>query len=92
MHEFLARHQAELVEQLIGWVRLRSVAGLPEREPDLLRSAHWLAGELRAVGFPVVDIWKVPGAPAVYAEWCAAPGAPTVLVYSHHDVRAAKDE
>ncbi|MFI5914420.1 M20/M25/M40 family metallo-hydrolase [Dactylosporangium sp. NPDC051541] len=92
MHEFLARHEAELIEQLVGWIRLRSVAGLPERAPDLLRSAHWLAGALRAVGFPVVDIWKVEGAPAVYAEWCAAPGAPTVLVYSHHDVRAAKDD
>ena len=92
IHEYLAAHQGDLVDELIGWVRLRSVAGLPEREPDLIRSANWLAGTLRATGFPVVEVWKVEGAPAVYAEWCAAPDAPTVLVYSHHDVRAAKDE
>lgn len=54
----------------------------------VVRSAHWLAGVLRETGFPTVEIWE--GA-TVYAEWCAAPGACTVLVYSHHDVRAAKD-
>src|SRR4051812_46088596 len=69
-----------------------SVAGVPERETELLRSANWLAGVLRETGFPTVEVWKAEGAPAVYAEWCAAPGAPTVLIYSHHDVRAAKDE
>jgi acetylornithine deacetylase/succinyl-diaminopimelate desuccinylase-like protein len=56
-----------------------------------LRSANWLAGTLRDTGFPTVAVWQTGGAPAVYAEWCAAPDAPTVLVYSHHDVRAAKD-
>jgi acetylornithine deacetylase/succinyl-diaminopimelate desuccinylase-like protein len=64
---------------------------LPEHDADLLRSANWLAGTLRETGFPTVEVWRTDGAPAVYAEWCAAPGAPTVLVYSHHDVRAAKD-
>jgi acetylornithine deacetylase/succinyl-diaminopimelate desuccinylase-like protein len=47
---------------------------------------------LRATGFPSVEVWETDGGPAVYAEWCAEPDAPTVLVYSHHDVRAAKDE
>ncbi|MEU4244091.1 M20/M25/M40 family metallo-hydrolase [Actinoplanes sp. NPDC026619] len=91
VREFLSAHQDVLVEELVGWLRIRSVAGLPERAPDLIRSANWLAAELRATGFPAVEVWKGE-APAVYAEWCAAPGAPTVLIYSHHDVRAAKDE
>jgi acetylornithine deacetylase/succinyl-diaminopimelate desuccinylase-like protein len=88
---FLSAHRDEMVAELVGWLRIRSVAGLPEHVPDLIRSANWLAAELRATGFPVVEVWKGE-APAVYAEWCAAPGAPTVLIYSHHDVRAAKDE
>lgn len=92
IHEYLAEHTDDLMRELIGWVRLRSVAGMPEHDPDLIRSANWLAGALRETGFPTVEVWKVEGAPAVYAEWCAAPGAPTVLIYSHHDVRAAKDE
>jgi acetylornithine deacetylase/succinyl-diaminopimelate desuccinylase-like protein len=91
IREFLSAHRAAMVEELVGWLRIRSVAGLPEHAPDLIRSANWLAAEFRATGFPAVEVWKGE-APAVYAEWCAAPGAPTVLIYSHHDVRAAKDE
>ncbi len=89
---FLAAERADLVEHLIGWVRLRSVAANPDNAVDLLRSANWLAGVLRDNGFPTVEVWRTEGAPAVFARWHAAPGAPTVLVYSHHDVRAAKDD
>ncbi|GGP85913.1 M20/M25/M40 family metallo-hydrolase [Saccharothrix coeruleofusca] len=91
VRDYLTEHRDRMIEELIGWVRLRSVAGLPEHDPDLIRSANWLAGVLRETGFPTVEVWETEGGPAVYAEWCAAPDAPTVLVYSHHDVRAAKD-
>jgi acetylornithine deacetylase/succinyl-diaminopimelate desuccinylase-like protein len=89
---YLAEHEGDIVDQLAGWVRLRSVDGMPEHEPDLIRSANWLCGQLREIGFPTVEVLSAGGAPAVYAEWCEAMGAPTVLVYSHHDVRAAKDD
>jgi acetylornithine deacetylase/succinyl-diaminopimelate desuccinylase-like protein len=91
VHGFLTDHCDRLVDELIGWVRLRSVAGVPEHEIDLIRSANWLAGTLRDTGFPTVEVWDTGGGPTVYAEWCTEPDAPTVLVYSHHDVRAAKD-
>ena len=90
--EYLTSHRSEMVAQLAEWVAVPSVAGEPEHEMDLVRSANWLAAALRDIGFPAVEVWQAEGAPAVYAEWCATPGAPTVLVYSHHDVRAAKDE
>ncbi|MEV4640603.1 M20/M25/M40 family metallo-hydrolase [Actinoplanes sp. NPDC049548] len=92
IHSFLNAHRDQLAEELLGWLRLPSVGGMPEHVADVNRSAHWLAGALRGIGFPTVEIWPAGDAPAVYAEWCAAPGAPTVLIYSHHDVRAAKDE
>ncbi|BCJ47258.1 peptidase [Actinoplanes ianthinogenes] len=91
-HQYLSWHIDDLIGELTEWVRIPSVAGVPEHAQDLLRSAHWLAGALRATGFPEVQVWNAPDAPAVHAEWCAAPGAPTVLIYSHHDVRAAKEE
>jgi acetylornithine deacetylase/succinyl-diaminopimelate desuccinylase-like protein len=90
---WLDARRDDLLAELIGWVRIRSVMGPPEHAVDLRRSAQWLAGTLRDVGFPTVEVWDTPGAPAVFAEWPASvPGAPTVLVYGHHDVRAAKDE
>jgi acetylornithine deacetylase/succinyl-diaminopimelate desuccinylase-like protein len=93
IHAYAADHLDELVAQLADWVRIPGVAGVAENQMTLQRSANWLAGVLRATGFPRVELWEVAdGAPAVYAEWLAAPGAPTVLVYSHHDVRTAKEE
>jgi acetylornithine deacetylase/succinyl-diaminopimelate desuccinylase-like protein len=92
MHDYLKDHRAALIDELADWVRLPSIAGVAEHEPDLARSANWLAARLGEIGFPTVGIWPAASGPAVYAEWCVAPGAPTVLIYSHHDVRAAKDE
>jgi acetylornithine deacetylase/succinyl-diaminopimelate desuccinylase-like protein len=91
VREWLDQRRDDLVAELIGWVRIRSVMGLSEREVELRRSAQWLAGTLREVGFPTVEVWPTAGGPAVFAEW-PVPDAPTALVYGHHDVRAAKDE
>lgn len=92
MHSYLRAHLPEMLDGLKEWVRIPSVAAAPEHEHDLLRSAHWLAGALRDTGFPTTQIWPGTYGPAVHAAWCEAPGAPTVLVYSHHDVRAVKEE
>jgi acetylornithine deacetylase/succinyl-diaminopimelate desuccinylase-like protein len=91
VHDFLARHADQLSAQLAEWVRIPSVAG-SDRDPALLHSASWLAGALRDVGFPRVEVWHAGDSPAVFAEWIGDPEAPTVLVYSHHDVRAVKDQ
>ena len=89
---FLDAHRVDMVERLEEWVRIPSVAGVPQRKHNLERSARWLAGELRDVGFPTTAVWPGSEGPAVYASWCDAPGAPTVLIYSHHDVRAVKED
>jgi acetylornithine deacetylase/succinyl-diaminopimelate desuccinylase-like protein len=89
---YLDDHAGVLIERLSEWIRIPSVAGVPERKHNLVRSANWLAGELRNVGFPTTEIWQGAEGPAVFAEWAAAPGSPTVLIYSHHDVRAVKEE
>jgi hypothetical protein len=60
----LATRRTALVQELMGWLRLRSVAGLPEHEIDLTRSANWLAGTLREIGFPTVEVWPGDGGPA----------------------------
>lgn len=89
---YLKGHEEDILDRLSEWVRIPSVAGVPERSHHVVRSAQWLAAELRRTGFPTTEVWAEAEAPAVFAEWAEAPGAPTVLVYSHHDVRAVKDE
>ncbi|PZE75695.1 M20/M25/M40 family metallo-hydrolase [Curtobacterium sp. MCBD17_019] len=88
---FLAEHRQRVVDELSAWVAIPSVGALPERAIDVERSAHWLAGELRAIGF-TTELLRAGPSVAVYAEWQVDPALPTVLVYSHHDVRDAKPE
>ncbi|MFB9883793.1 M20/M25/M40 family metallo-hydrolase [Planobispora siamensis] len=93
VRRFLRECLEEFLRELGDWVRIASVSSEPEHGMDLLRSANWLTGRLREIGFPSVELWQTEdGAPAVHAAWCEAPGAPTVLVYSHHDVRAVRTD
>ncbi len=82
----------EFIDRLAEWVRIPSIAGDPDRADALPRSANFAAGLCRAVGFPRVEVWPQGDTFAVFAEWRADAAAPTVLVYSHHDVRAVIGE
>ncbi|WP_309127346.1 M20/M25/M40 family metallo-hydrolase [Microbacterium sp.] len=89
---FLDEHAPQIIERLSEWVRIPSVAADPERQVEVARSANWLAAEMREIGI-AASVVKTGDAMAVLGEMRAAdPGAPTVLVYSHHDVRHAKAE
>lgn len=87
----LARYeddQAGYLEKLEALARIPSISfdGFPP-EP-LEESAQAVAALLRETGLPMVEILRVPGAyPYVFAEWLGAPGAPTLLLYAHHDVQ-----
>ena len=88
----MGRIPQNFIDELSRWVRIPSIAGPPEHEADLRRSAQWLVATVRDMGFPTVEVWGPDSAPVVWAEWSAAPGAATVLVYSHHDVRTVKQD
>lgn len=90
---YIAQHRVAFLDDLTEWLRIPSVSAQPDHAPDVRRSADWLAAKLKETGFPTAEVWHTPGAPAVYAEWPSAdPGAPTVLVYGHHDVQPAARE
>ncbi len=89
--EEVARRAGDFVDDLSAWLRIPSISADPGHHGDVARSALWLAERLRAEGWPQVEVWDDTEAlPAVFASWPAAdPGAPTVLVYGHHDVQPA---
>ncbi len=68
-------------------VRIESVWADPSRRPEVHRSAQAVADLLSRAGFSDVRIVSEGGAPAVIARHPAPPGAPTVLLYAHHDVQ-----
>jgi acetylornithine deacetylase/succinyl-diaminopimelate desuccinylase-like protein len=72
-------------------VRIASVWSDPNRRDEVHRSAQKVADLLRVAGFAQVDIVSADGAPAVIAHHPAPPGAPTVLLYAHHDVQPEGD-
>lgn len=68
-------------------VRIQSVWADPERRPEVQRSAEAVSKLLSDAGFGDVRIVAEGGAPAVIAHHPAPDGAPTVLLYAHHDVQ-----
>src|SRR6266852_3059227 len=90
LQEALRRIDAQFDEfkvTLLDLARIPSVSadGFPKAE--VRRSADAFADLLRHVGIHNVRILEVPGVhPYVYGEWRERPGAPTLLLYGHHDV------
>ena len=72
-------------------VRIQSVWSDPARRDEVHRSAQAVAELLRDAGFVHVEIVSEGGAPAVIAHHPAPSGAPTVLLYAHHDVQPEGD-
>jgi acetylornithine deacetylase/succinyl-diaminopimelate desuccinylase-like protein len=72
-------------------IRIESVWADPARRDEVRRSAHVVADMLSQAGFGDVQIVSEGGAPAVIARHPAPPGAPTVLLYAHHDVQPEGD-
>ncbi|MDI3315590.1 MAG: dipeptidase [Mycobacterium sp.] len=72
-------------------IRIESVWADPARRSEVHRSAQLVAELLSHAGFGDVRIVSAGGAPAVIARHPAPPGAPTVLLYAHHDVQPEGD-
>lgn len=71
-------------------VRIPSIA-FPDYDPAPVRSSAEATAEiLQAAGYGGVRLIELPDGvdhPAVYGEVAGPPGAPTVLLYAHHDVQ-----
>jgi acetylornithine deacetylase/succinyl-diaminopimelate desuccinylase-like protein len=72
-------------------VRIQSVSADPARAGEVRRSAEAVAELFTAEGLDV-GIVAAGGAPAVLAHKAGPPGAPTVLLYAHHDVQPEGDQ
>jgi acetylornithine deacetylase/succinyl-diaminopimelate desuccinylase-like protein len=81
----------DIRRDLEALVRIESVWSDPARHDQVHRSAEAVATLLRDAGFVSVEIVSEGGAPAVIARHPAPAGAPTVLLYAHHDVQPEGD-
>lgn len=85
---YVTAERDRIVDTLFDWLRIPSISADPIHAPDVRRSAELCAGLMSEAGLENVTVIETPGLPAVYGDWChAGAGAPTVLVYGHHDVQ-----
>ncbi len=76
---------------LEGLVRIESVSADPQRAGEVRRSAEAVAALLEAEGCAVQITSAEGGGPAVIGHKAGPEGAPTVLLYAHHDVQPEND-
>ncbi|MFF2267255.1 dipeptidase [Cellulosimicrobium cellulans] len=97
LREAVARLFPALRADLESLVRVPSVSNAAFDQAHVAASADAVAALLRDVGLPEVQVLRArtadgtEGAPAVVARRPAPDGAPTVLLYAHHDVQPPGD-
>ncbi len=93
-HDLKARVQSVLPalrKDLEDLVRIESVSADPARAGEVQRSAEAVKALFDAEGFTSEIVSEDGGAPAVIAHKKGPEGAPTVLLYAHHDVQPEND-
>jgi len=87
--EVLDRQLDARVQDLIELARVPGVSAAEYPSLELERSAECVAALLRDAGLEHVETLRIGKShPYVVADWLhAGPGAPTALVYAHHDVQ-----
>jgi acetylornithine deacetylase/succinyl-diaminopimelate desuccinylase-like protein len=86
--DFIRANRERYLRELTAWIACPSISADPAHAADVRASAETVAARMRAAGLSGV-VLETSGHPVAYGEWLGAPGAPTVLIYGHHDVQPA---
>jgi cysteinylglycine-S-conjugate dipeptidase len=86
--EHLEGHFDDHLRDLDALVRIAGVSAEAPPSPALRESAEAVVGVMERAGLEGCRVLDLEGAhPYAYGEWLHAPGAPTLLLYGHHDVQ-----
>lgn len=78
----------ECVQNLCELVKIPSVSFEGYDPQNVIQSANSVLAQMKEIGLENAQTLTIEGAhPYVYGDYCHAPGAPTVLLYAHHDVQ-----
>jgi len=86
--KYADQHFDDFKETLVTLSRIPSVSAEGFPAAEVRRSAEAMGDALRDAGVEKVQVLEIPDVhPYVYGEWMHKPGAPTILLYGHHDVQ-----
>ena len=88
----VTREMPGVRRDLEALVRIPSVSALAFDQTQVEHSAQAVAELLRGAGLRDVELLREGGAPAVVGHLPGPDGAPTVLLYAHHDVQPPGDD
>lgn len=83
--------EARLVQDLVRFGAIASISADPRHIEDVHRSAQTVAEAFRELGMKAKVVSAQGGLPAVIGRREGPEGAPTVLLYAHHDVQPVGD-
>jgi acetylornithine deacetylase/succinyl-diaminopimelate desuccinylase-like protein len=85
---YLDSHFDDFKRQLVELSKIPSISASGFPPEPVKRSAEATARVMREAGIENVQLLEIPGVhPYVYGDWLHRPGAPTILLYGHHDVQ-----
>jgi len=85
--DFVRENRERYLGELGAWIACPSVSADPARHAEVRRSAETAVARMRAAGLTEAEVLETDGLPVAYGSWLHAPGAPTILIYGHHDVQ-----
>jgi acetylornithine deacetylase/succinyl-diaminopimelate desuccinylase-like protein len=80
------------LDELKVWIANPSISANPAHHDDVRRSAEAVVARMKKAGLTETEVLETDGLPVAYGSWLHAPGAPTILIYGHHDVQPADPE
>jgi acetylornithine deacetylase/succinyl-diaminopimelate desuccinylase-like protein len=83
---YVRENRGRYLDELTAWIACPSISAQPAHAADVRASAETAAARLREAGLSGV-VLETGGHAVAYGEWLGAPGAPTILIYGHHDVQ-----
>ena len=87
LRAYFAENKSRFLDELLDFLRIPSISADPAYKDDVMRAAHYLAGQMKATGIDNVQLIETPGHPVVFGEKIKDPALPTVLIYGHYDVQ-----
>jgi acetylornithine deacetylase/succinyl-diaminopimelate desuccinylase-like protein len=87
--DYVRQNRERYLDELKVWIANPSISANPAHHADVRRSAEAVVARRRAAGLTQAEVLETDGLPVAYGSWLHAPGAPTILIYGHHDVQPA---